>query len=445
MRAISRYALAALVVSLLPVAARLAAVPRQDDFTPAVLSGSYPAEIRVNPGGGTLDLWLTGKYLYVTDPAGQGFIANSRQMYLLVRHSNGGAWQPLGNAVRRGYNPMNAEFDPPASLGNSEFEWWISDPEMMFVSLPLATWAKDEGFLEFKVVKGTMTNNPADIRMLIDPKSESNGFRVPVKKTLTTAHQIDSFAPEYYIVNDPNPQLLTVFATYGPQPVLLIDGVPVKTVAATAPPDIIQVEFPPALLAAHGSHTIRIRDQQNSPSYDATIWVYGPPKGVSTQPQILQIGLERPNVDIKFTGQAPARLEARVSYVYDLATSVASRSGTVQSAAKIPAKAPAAAPVRAFTAPAPARGVGIDAETQASPWTQIPFTSPDKNRVRFQVPAGWLKQRGTVRVKLTGEAGSTELLIPIRSGDKSPVPQMRIPRTMLFNQPIAKEKPGIKK
>lgn len=375
---------------------------RQDDFAQPVLTASYPMEIKVRQSGADLDLALRGEHLWVAKDRKW----TARQMILYIRHTGkDSVWHPIANPSR---NPSGDDYpDADPAFGSSDFMW----PYMIYLKLPASAWLNKEGNLEFKLVKGKWGDQNQEL--LLTPIVTSSVFKVPVKASVYNASRIQSVTPDYYLVNQPNPPPLAVYGDYAFGSVLLLDGKPLTTISLGEPPGHIRAALPAGLLSAPGQHQVQIRDPQNTVSASAAIWVHGPPAIVNVQPKALLVGTGEVNLTARVSGLAVTKVEARVSYTYS-AAQAGPGTGKVAAPATIPKAPPAQAGVdrrRMVPAPQPAPASGGSALVQ---WTTLAFTLHQGGDAWFKLPAGWAKQVGAVRVRLTTPAGTVEYSLPIK-------------------------------
>jgi len=134
------------------------------------------------------------------------------------------------------------------------------------------------------------------------------------------------------------------------------------------------------------------------------------------------------------SGLKPTRVEARVGYTYSAAQAGA-QVGKVAEPVAVPKAPPprgagtgtkAAEPVSIPKTSSPA-GVAIlrrtapaadpagETSAQKALWTPLAFTVHQGGDAWFKLPAGWAKQAGSVRVRITTPAGSVEYSLPIKA------------------------------
>jgi hypothetical protein len=376
---------------------------RQEDLTRPVLTASYPLEIKMQKGAGTLDLALRGEHLWVSGERKW----TARRMILYIRHTGkDNAWHAIANPSR---NPSGDDYpDANPAFGSSDFMW----PYMMYLKLPYSTWLNAEGDLEFKLVKGTWGD--VNQELLLTPVVTSAVFRVAVKQFVHNASRIHSVKPEYYLLNQQNPPALEVRGDYAFGSVIAVDGALLTASKADEPPGNIYAAAPAALLAKPGEHVIQIHDPQNTLSESAPIQVYGPPTIVNVQPKALLVGTEEVQLTARVSGLKPTMVEARVGYTYSAAQAGAP-TGKVAGPVTIPKAPPAAgAGILRRTAPVAAEPAA-EASAQKVVWTPLAFTVHQSGDAWFKLPAGWAKQIGSVRVRITTPAGSAEYSLPIKA------------------------------
>ena len=346
------------------------------DFSKAKLTGVYPAGLKVNPAAGTLKVLVTGTGLSIASPegatgySGDSFAWDARQTVVYVRHSaRGPVWQALFNSYRD-WNTLPASYpNAPAEVGSHEFQPFGNCymTRYLELSLPASVWATADGILEIKVSKGKWGGNvsfskdsaaesPSMGEFGLARMSESNVVQIPVKKTVGAINAISAVSPEYFVVGEAPVPNLSVAGVWGPGTVILLDGVPLETSCGFDPPGHLLAPFPPHLLSKPGVHTLMLRDVQNAASETASVWVYGPPQGMSTQPKVLMVGPEARNVDVRFTGLAPKSVEGRVGYIVDVARPAAT------------GPAASANPGQFAAPPRPAPGAQVTPAAATGPW-----------------------------------------------------------------------------
>ncbi|MEN6310256.1 MAG: hypothetical protein ABFD80_01815 [Acidobacteriota bacterium] len=403
--------------------------PQEGDYSQAVFTAVFPGMIKVTKETGNLELFLKGKNLLVHPP---GDIWNVREIFVYVRHADKGEpWRGLYNNLREDYPNL------PLENGSCAYD----SAESLRVWLPKALWCSAEGQLEFLLVKGKFDGTTGEL--LVQVKSTSAPFKVAVRWILDGAvSRADELYPAHYVVHQADPPPLQVRGAYGPDSVVVVDGNdwPV-TNGQAAPGWLTTAGLPAGFLDSPGKHTVTIRDQQNSPCVPATLWVYGPPVVTAVAPKGLPVGGGQANLEFTCEGLLPDKAEVRVGYVYS-APAPGGQPGTVQPAAAIPPKTDqtagrsGAATKPAVAAPAkivPLAKAGAASQTAAPPasdeapkkWTDIAFGTHG-GRIQVTIPAAWLAQEGTIKVRLTNKAGSVEAAIPIKkpvtlSPTKTPV------------------------
>ena len=400
-----------------------AAAGQQGDLTKPVLTASYPAEIKLQKGSGVLDVALRGEHLWVSGERKW----TARQMILYIRHTGkDNAWHAIANPSR---NPSGDDYpDANPVFGSSDFMW----PYMMYLKLPFSTWLNAEGDLEFKLVKGTWGDPNKEL--LLTPVVTSAVFRVPVKQFVHNASRIYSVKPGYYLLNQQDPPALEVHGDYAFGSVLAVDGVLLTGSKAGEPPGNIYAAAPASLLAKPGKHAVQIHDPQDTLSAEAPIWVYAPPTIENIQPKALLVGTGEIQLTARVSGLKPTRVEARVGYTYSAAQAGA-QVGKVAEPVAVPKAPPppaagtgtkAAEPVSIPKTSSPA-GVAIlrrvapaadpagETSAQKALWTPLAFTVHQGGDAWFKLPAGWAKQVGSVRVRITTPAGSVEYSLPIKA------------------------------
>lgn len=393
--------------------------PQDGDYSQAAFTAAFPRMIKATKESGNLELFLKGKNLLIHPPAD---IWNAREIFVYVRHAGKGEpWRGLYNNLRDEYPNL------PPENGSCAYD----SAESMRVWLPKAFWCSSEGQLEFQLVKGKFDGATGDL--LVQVRSTSAPFTVAVRWILDGAvSRADTLYPAYYVVREAGPAPLQVRGDYGPDSVVVVDGKdwPV-TNGQAAPGWLITAGLPAGFLDSPGKHTVTIRDQQNSPCVPATLWVYGPPVVKSVEPRGLPPGGGQANLEFTCEGLLPDKAEVRVGYIYS-ASSPGGPAGPVQpsGAAAVPPKTDQASGQAGATAKPVAAGAarivrpakaGAGSQAAAPPaedeapreWKDIAFGTHG-GKVQVTLPASWLKQEGTVKIRLTNKAGSVETSIPIR-------------------------------
>ncbi len=380
-----------------------------EDYSQAVITGTYPPVVKVSKGTDSVQLTLRGKNLFTRGP---GDIWNTREVFVYVRRAGTNeAWRGLYNNLRDMY--------PNFPLENGYCEYHNS--EYFLLSLPKALYCASEGSIEIEVVKGKWDGATGDL--LVQVQSTSAPYKVPVSFYINApgAYAKDTH-PKYYLVGQPDPPPLMVYGTFGPGSIVEVDGTPLIMQSQDFAPGWITSSLPPGFLDKPGEHKVTIRDQQSSPCVPTKIWVYGPPVVKQVTPAGLLVGGNQANVEFTYEGLLPDKVEVKVGYVYNLAPAAGqSTAAKPVNAAVIPSKADPnapAAPVRVVPlgkTAGTAQATPAKADPDAAPkeWTDTPFGTHGGN-VQIGVPASWLKQEGTVKVRLTNKAGAVEASIPIR-------------------------------
>lgn len=394
--------LAVLFAALCLAADRPGPASAEDNFAKPVFKAAYPNQIRVTKEGGEMEIFLTGKDL----STGGENRWNARQILLYVRRSGTGEpWQGL-------YNNLRGEDYPnfPPENGHCTYDW----NESIRVWLPKARWCSTEGQLEFVMVKGKWDGQTGD--MLIQEKTRSAVFPVPVRTYLDgPVCYAKSLYPAYYVVDESNPSPLRVCGYYSPGSVVVVDGTdwPVTNDQA-APACLITAGVPAGFLATPGQHKVTIRDPQGSPCVPATLWVYGPPTIKSVAPKGLTIGATTATIVLAYEGLQVDKAEIRVGYLYELG-----KQGG-QTAAPATVKPLAGAGGSGSTLVGQKVTTPSDPKAQSAgeggpkQWTPIDTAGIGPDKVTFAIPAEWLKQKGTIGLKITSKAGSAETTVPIQ-------------------------------
>ncbi len=417
-------------LGLMPLSA-LGAQPQEGDYSQAAFTAAFPGMIKVTKEAGELELFLKGKNLLV-HPSGD--VWNAREIFVYVRHAGKGEpWRGLYNNLRDQYPNL------PLENGSCAYD----SADSLRVWLPKALWCSSEGQLEFQLVKGKFDGATGDL--LIQVKSASAPFPVAVRQILDGAvSRAEALYPDSYVVHEANPAPLQVRGAYGPDSVVVVDGMdwPV-TNGQAAPGWLITAGLPAGFLDSPGRHTVTIRDRQNSPCVPATLWVYGPPVVKAVVPQGLLVGGRQANLELTCEGLLPDKAEVRVGYVYSALPpggppAAAQPSGAVAIPPKTDQTAgnpdAAAKPVAASSARiVPPAKAGSGSQAAAPPaadeapkeWTDIAFGTHG-GKIQVTLPAAWLKQEGVIKLRLTNTAGSVEASIPIKkpvtlSPTKAPV------------------------
>lgn len=395
-------AVLAVVMTILSLPAAPAAGSGEDNFAPPVFKTAFPGQIKATKVGGEIELFLTGANL----STGGERRWDARQILLYVRRSGANEpWQGL-------YNNLRGDGYPNFPLENGYCAY--DGDESVRVWLPRARWCASEGALEFIMVKGKWDGATGD--MLIQEKSRSAVFQVPVRNYLDgPVLWAKSLSPAYYVVNEANPSALRVCGSYSPGSVVVVDGTdwPVTNDQA-APGCLITAGVPAGFLSVPGQHKVTIRDPQGSPCVPSTLWVYGPPKIKGLTPKGLIIGNPAASMVLAYEGLQVDMVEVRVGYVYEMGTPGGQVAGpanvkpvTGTGTTGTPAVRVKAPTATASAAPAAAAG-------GPKQWTPIEGALLGPDKVTFTIPAEWLKQKGTVGVRITSKAGSAETTLPIQ-------------------------------
>jgi hypothetical protein len=366
-----------------------------------VFTGAYPMEIKVRPGPGNLEMRLTGSHLTIT---GDDRLWDSREMLLYVRHSSQSpAWQLL-------YNNLRGEGYPNGALSSGECNYQFG--EDISVTLPLAVWASTPGFLEFKLTKTKLTSDGGS-GWVINTLVESDVLRVPVKASVGPTSHIQAVHPNEFRVNQATPPALSVYGDWAPGSVLLLDGVKMAMMPVNAV-RLLEGVLPPGFLNAEAKHELQVVDPQQSYSPVTVLWVYAPPKVLHTQPSILTVGMGDVWVWVKYSGPALDTVEGKVAYVYSVAPA---GGGQTKIAAPLIPAAPARGGIitrRVQPLPAQPADTSGSGDAQAKPWMHLTY-EPKEGEARIVIPGAWMKQVGTVKVRLTSKSGSTEFVLPIKA------------------------------
>jgi hypothetical protein len=380
-----------------------------EDYSQAIITGTYPPVVKVSKGTDSVQITLRGKNLLTR---GLGDVWNVREVFVYVRRAGTNeAWRGLYNNRRDMY--------PNFPLENGYCEYHTG--EYFLLSLPKPLYCASEGSIEIEVVKGKWDGATGDL--LVQVQSTSAPFKVPVSFYINApgAYAKDT-NPKYYLVGQAAPPPLMVYGTFGPGSIVEVDNTPLIMQSQDFAPGWITSSLPPGFLDKPGQHTVTIRDQQSSPCVPTKIWVYGPPVIKQVAPPGLIVGGNQANIELTYEGLPPDKAEVKVGYVYNLAPA-AGQSTPAQpvNASAIPAKAdpkaPAAparvVPLGKTSGTAQATAAKADPDAAPKEWTDIAFGTHGGN-VQIGIPASWLKQEGTVKVRLTGKAGSVEASIPIK-------------------------------
>ncbi|HOW86277.1 MAG TPA: hypothetical protein P5119_09800 [Candidatus Aminicenantes bacterium] len=395
------------VVSL--AEARPGAAAGEDNFAKPVFQAAHPNQIKVTKEGGEIEIFLTGKDLAI----GAENRWDARQILLYVRRSGTGEpWQGLYNNLRGDGYP-----NFPIENGHCAYDW----NESIRVWLPKARWCSTEGQLEFIMVKGKWDGQTGD--MLIQEKTRSAVFPVPVRTYLDgPVCYAKSLYPAYYVVNESNPSPLRVCGYYSPGSVVVVDGTdwPVTNDQA-APACLITAGVPAGFLSVPGQHKVTIRDPQGSPCVPATLWVYGPPKIKDVTPKGLFIGAPAATIVLAYEGLQIDKAEVRVGHIYEMGSQGNQPAGPATVKPVAGAGGTGSTLVgRKVTIPA---GSTAPAASEGGPkqWTPVDSAVIGPDKVKITIPAEWLKQKGTVGLKITSKAGSAEMTVPIQKPPVSAV------------------------
>jgi hypothetical protein len=394
-------------VFLLSLAAGLLAPPfatrafAKLDYEKPVFAAAYPMEIKVRPGPGNLEMRLTGAHLTITH---DDRLWDSREMLLYVRRSSQGqAWQLL-------YNNLRGEGYPNGALSSGECNYQFG--EDIYVTLPLALWASTPGVLEFKLAKIKLTADGGS-GWTVNTLVESDVFQVPVKASVGPTSHIQAVHPNEFLVNQAAPPALSVYGDWAPGSVLLLDGVKMAMAPVTAV-RLLEGALPTGFLNTEAKHELQILDPQQSYSPVTVLWVYAPPKVLHAQPSILSVGMGDVWVWVKYSGPALDTVEGKVAYVYSLAPA----GGAAKVAEPVkPAQIPARGGLvtrRGVPLPIQPAETSGSGTAQANPWMHLTYTLKE-GEAKFVIPGAWMKQAGTVKVRLTSKSGSTELILPIKA------------------------------
>lgn len=357
---------------LLPVIPAAAA-----DYQAARIKSALPPELEANPGRGTMKLVLMGSHM-TTD---QDRRWDAREVHVYVRSTTRrGGWHLLFDNLRIIRSEDDYEQPSPA-LGSVGFKM----PSFITVDLPAKHWLKQEGTIEFKVVKGKWNHRR---KYDLDPLSESNVFRLAIVRAVSYRLRITQLHPTMFALG--SKKSLSVRGKFGPGTKVLIGRERCETLNHSPGSEWIECRIPQSVINKEGIHFVSLRDPQGAAADTKAFWVRGPTRITRVSPIRIKPRTPGAQVTLHFSGYPPDKAEA----LFKAGLSARSRPPVVMSPGKV--YRPRIGGTGKGTGSPPRKGEN---------WVKLNMRL-QKNRVSVYVPKELLSAAGTLTIKLISKAGS---------------------------------------